>query len=145
EGTLDKYIGDAIMAFWGAPGEQPNHALLAVSAALEMGERLEQFRANAGELGRDLDIGIGVHSGAAVVGFIGSDNRQDYTAIGDTVNLSSRIEGLTKGVARILVSEETKDLCEQGSDPCPFVFEDRGSFVVKGRAQAVRLFEPRKR
>lgn len=145
QGTLDKYIGDAIMAFWGAPAEQPNHALLAVAAALEMGERLEQFRAEAGELGRDLDIGIGVHSGSAVVGFIGSENRQDYTAIGDTVNLSSRIEGLTKGVARILVSEETRILCEQGGLACPFEFEDKGSFTVKGRAQAVRLYEPRKK
>lgn len=145
QGTLDKYIGDAIMAFWGAPAEQPNHALLAVTAALEMSERLEQFRAEAGELGRDLDIGIGVHSGSAVVGFIGSENRQDYTAIGDTVNLSSRIEGLTKGVARTLVSEETRMLCEQGGEACPFEFEDKGSFTVKGRAQAVRLYEPRKK
>lgn len=149
EGTLDKYIGDAIMAFWGAPTDQPDHALRAVAAALEMGEKLEQFRnhvkdSGAGELGRDLDIGIGVHSGPAVVGFIGSDNRQDYTAIGDTVNLSSRIEGLTKGVARVLVSLETKILCEQqsGDAGCPYQFIDRGSFAVKGRAQPVSLFEP---
>lgn len=142
-GTLDKYIGDAIMAFWNAPVDQPDHAIRAVAAALEMSDRLEQFRTQAGELGQALDIGIGVHCGPAVVGFIGSENRQDYTAIGDTVNLSSRIEGLTKGVARVLVSEETKDLCEQQSgEACPFVFEDRGSFAVKGRAQPVRLYEP---
>lgn len=145
QGTLDKYIGDAIMAFWGAPGQQPDHALLAVAAALEMSERLEQFRAEAGELARDLDIGIGVHSGNAVVGFIGSENRQDYTAIGDTVNLSSRIEGLTKGVARVLVSEDTRILCSQAGEAGPFEFEDKGSFAVKGRAQPVRLYEPRKR
>lgn len=145
-GTLDKYIGDAIMAFWNAPVDQPNHALLAVAAALEMSDKLEQFRVEAGELGQQLDIGIGVHSGAAVVGFIGSDNRQDYTAIGDTVNLASRIEGLTKGVARVLVSAETRDFCErQAGDDCPFVFEDRGSFAVKGRAQPVRLYEPRRK
>lgn len=146
-GTLDKYIGDAIMAFWNAPVDQPDHALRAVAAALEMSEKLEQFKAQAGELGRDLDIGIGVHSGAAVVGFIGSDNRQDYTAIGDTVNLSSRIEGLTKGVARVLVSAETRDLCEKqaGPDGCPFEFMDRGSFAVKGRAQPVSLYEPRRK
>jgi len=118
---------------------------LAVAAALEMSERLEQFRAEAGELAGGLDIGIGVHSGKAVVGFIGSENRQDYTAIGDTVNLSSRIEGLTKGVARVLVSEDTMRLCLQRGDACPFVFEDKGSFSVKGRAQAVRLYEPRKK
>ncbi len=145
QGTLDKYIGDAIMAFWGAPAEQPDHALLAVAAALEMSERLEQFRAEAGELASELDIGIGVHSGKAVVGFIGSANRQDYTAIGDTVNLSSRIEGLTKGVARVLVSEDTMQLCIQCGEACPFEFDDKGSFAVKGRAQAVRLYEPRKK
>ncbi len=145
QGTLDKYIGDAIMAFWGAPTQQADHALLAVAAALEMEQRLEQFRHEAGALGRDLDIGIGVHSGNAVVGFIGAQNRQDYTAIGDTVNLSSRIEGLTKGVARILVSEETKTLCEQAGENCPFEFKDMGSHSVKGRAQAVRLYEPGKK
>lgn len=147
EGTLDKYIGDAIMAFWNAPVDQPDHALRAVAAALEMGEKLEQFKVQAGELGRALDIGIGVHSGPAVVGFIGSENRQDYTAIGDTVNLSSRIEGLTKEVTRVLISEATKDLCEQQAEPqgCPFEFVDRGSFAVKGRAQPVSLYEPRRK
>src|SRR5690606_3396635 len=119
-------------------------AIHAVSAALEMSDRLEQFRAQAGELGQALDIGIGVHSGPAVVGFIGSASRQDYTAIGDTVNLSSRIEGLTKGVARVLVSAETKNMCEQRAD-CPFEFADRGSFAVKGRAQPVSLYEPRRK
>lgn len=145
QGTLDKYIGDAIMAFWGAPTEQVNHALLAVAAALEMEQGLEQFRQEAGALGRELDIGIGIHTGTAVVGFIGAENRQDYTAIGDTVNLSSRIEGLTKGVARILVSEDTKTHCEQAGEDCPFEFKDRGSYSVKGRAQAVRLYEPGKK
>lgn len=144
EGTLDKYIGDAIMAFWGAPAEQPDHALRAVRAALAMSERLEQFRRDAGPLGQALEIGIGIHSGPAVVGFIGAQNRQDYTAIGDTVNLASRIEGQTKGIARILVSEQTKRLCEQQAD-CPFEFMAHGSYAVKGRTQEVLLFEPRKK
>src|SRR5690606_35043849 len=113
--------------------------------ALEMGEKLEGFRKEAGELAEGLDIGIGVHSGRAVVGFTGSENRQDYTAIGDTVNLTSRIEGLTKGVARVLVSEETMRLCLDSGEACPFTFEDKGNFQVKGRVQAVRLFEPRKK
>lgn len=143
-GTLDKYIGDAIMAFWGAPAEQPDHALKAVAAAMEMSDCLEQFRQHAGGLGKELEIGIGVHSGQAVVGFIGSDNKQDYTAIGDTVNLASRIEGQTKGIARVLVSEDTKRLCEAqaGVGGCGFTFRDCGSHEVKGRAQPVRLFEP---
>lgn len=145
EGTLDKYIGDAIMAFWGAPSEQPDHALRAVDAALSMSERLEAFRETAGEIGRTLEIGIGIHSGPAVVGFIGSASRQDYTAIGDTVNLASRIEGQTKGVARVLVSEETKMLCEQqAGSASPYIFVDCGSCQVKGRMQPVRLFEPRR-
>jgi len=147
EGTLDKYIGDAIMAFWGAPAEQSDHAIRAVYAAIMMGERLEAFRRDAGPLGQELEIGIGIHSGPAVVGFIGAENRQDYTAIGDTVNLSSRIEGQTKGISRILVSEETKRLCEQQSIPhdCPFEFIAHGSFAVKGRVKEVLLYEPRKK
>lgn len=146
DGTLDKYIGDAIMAFWGAPAEQSDHAFRAITAALAMSERVESFRATAGELGRGLEIGIGVHSGPAVVGFIGAANRQDYTAIGDTVNLASRIEGQTKGVCRVLVSEECKVLCERQAGPdCPFEFVDRGSCQVKGRLQMVHLFEPRRR
>lgn len=150
EGTLDKYIGDAIMAFWGAPDSRSDHALSAVAAALAMSDRLEQFRRQADalgiKLGRELEIGIGVHSGSAVVGFIGSVTRQDYTAIGDTVNLASRIEGQTKGIARILVSEDTKRMCEQqsGAGDCPFEFIEKGEHQVKGRAQPVRLFEPRK-
>jgi adenylate cyclase len=146
-GTLDKYIGDAIMAFWGAPAEQPDHALRAVAAALAMSAELEKFRATAGELGRDLEIGIGIHSGPAVVGFIGSANRQDYTAIGDTVNLASRIEGQTKGISRILVSEDTVRLCaaQAGPQGCPYEFIAHGSYKVKGRVQEVKLFEPRKK
>jgi len=143
EGTLDKYIGDAIMAFWGAPESQPDHAARAVAAAMEMSRRLEQFREQAGAVGKDIEIGIGVHSGPAVVGFIGSENRQDYTAIGDTVNLASRIEGETKGICRVLVSEDTKSRCEQVEAPYEFI--DRGSFQVKGRVQPVRLFEPREK
>ena len=136
-GTLDKFIGDAIMAFWGAPLDDPNHAQHAIDAALEMSEVLEQLKA---ELGADFDIGIGIHSGPAVVGFIGSEQKLDFTVIGDTVNLASRIEGLTKGVSRILVSSETVKRANQAFD-----FIDRGSYKVKGRAQEVNLLEPRKK
>jgi len=141
-GTLDKFIGDAIMAFWGAPMAQPAHASLAVAAALDMADALQRFAADMAREapGTAFDIGIGVHSGPAVVGFLGTARRLDYTAIGDTVNLSSRIEGCTKGIARVLVSESTRALCQDDFD-----FVDHGDFAVKGREQAVRLYEPRRR
>jgi adenylate cyclase len=136
-GTLDKFIGDAIMAFWGAPQDDPQHAQHAVAAALEMERSLLHFKEELGEDGRDFDVGIGIHTGTAVVGFLGSEARMDYTAIGDTVNLSSRIEGLTKGVARILVSADTAASCKNAFD-----FSPTGSYKVKGRSQQVELFTP---
>ncbi|HZV63958.1 MAG TPA: adenylate/guanylate cyclase domain-containing protein [Telluria sp.] len=136
-GSLDKFIGDCIMAFWGAPLDDPEHAQNAVRAALEMAEVLQRFKAELGEQDADFDVGIGIHSGPAVVGLIGSEQRREYTAIGDTVNLASRIEGLTKGVARILVSQETMTLCGTS-----FRFTPYGSFEVKGREQEVSLFGP---
>ncbi len=139
-GTLDKFIGDAIMAFWNAPVATADHAERAVRAALGMSQALEAFKHELGEFGEHFDIGIGIHTGPAVVGFLGSSQRLDYTAIGDTVNLASRIEGQTKGVARILVSEATKNACGNVFD-----FIDHGEVTVKGRSQAVRLFEPRER
>jgi adenylate cyclase len=139
-GCLDKFIGDAIMAFWGAPLDDPEHATRAVMAALEMSDNLEAFKRELGEAGRGFDVGIGLSSGPAVLGIIGSDNKREYTAIGDTVNLGSRIEGLTKGVARILISEDTMRRCREAFD-----FVDHGQHAVKGRAQPVRLFEPVRR
>ncbi|HEX8055948.1 MAG TPA: adenylate/guanylate cyclase domain-containing protein [Novosphingobium sp.] len=139
-GTLDKFIGDAIMAFWGAPVASPNHAEQAVAAALDMSAALEDLRGQLGTLGAELEIGIGIHSGRAVVGFIGSNDRLDYTVIGDTVNLASRIEGLTKGIARVLVSEATKEAAGDA-----FEWRDCGSHSVKGREALVRLYEPTRR
>ncbi|OWW20040.1 hypothetical protein AYR66_11580 [Noviherbaspirillum denitrificans] len=144
-GTLDKFIGDCIMAFWGAPVDDPDHARHAVAAALEMQQTLLDFRrelqAESSDVG-DFDVGIGVHTGPAVVGFIGAQRKLDYTAIGDTVNLSSRVEGLTKGVARVLVTQETVDACK-GTDE--FEFQHHGAFAVKGRTAEVNLYEPRRR
>ncbi len=137
-GTLDKFIGDAIMAFWGAPQDDPQHATHAVAAAIEMEQCLLKFKQELGAEGTGFDVGIGIHSGKAVVGFIGSEERLDYTAIGDTVNLSSRIEGLTKGVARILVSSDTVERCGDAFD-----FSPTGSYKVKGRVQEVELFFPK--
>ena len=137
-GTLDKFIGDCIMAFWGAPLDDPQHAEHAVAAALEMEQVLKSFRAELGEAGEDFDVGIGVHTGTAVVGFIGAEQKLDYTAIGDTVNLASRIEGTTKEAkSRILVSRDTVEACHNS-----FAFTSRGSYKVKGRTQEVELFQP---
>jgi adenylate cyclase len=140
-GSLDKFIGDAIMAFWGAPLDDPDHAQHAVACALDMADTLLAFKAELGELGRDFDVGIGIHSGPAVVGLIGSEKRREYTSIGDTVNLASRIEGLTKEAGRrILVSRETMARCHGAFD-----FVSCGTFQAKGRAQPVELFEPRRK
>jgi adenylate cyclase len=140
-GTLDKFIGDAVMAFWNAPTDTPGHAGKAVAAAIEMTRALDDFKRElaAGNEGLgDFDIGIGLHTGPAVVGFLGSDTRMEYTAIGDTVNLASRIESATKGVARVLVSDATRDAC----DVAGIRFEHRGQFHVKGREKPVDLYEP---
>ena len=138
-GTLDKFIGDAIMAFWGAPLDDPEHAKHAIEAALEMSDVLEQLKVEL-QLGAGFDIGIGIHSGPAVVGFIGSEQKLEFTVIGDTVNLASRIEGLTKGLSRILISGDTARRAKHAFD-----FIDHGIYKVKGRLQEVNLFEPRKK
>ncbi len=140
-GSLDKFIGDCIMALWGAPLDDREHARRAVACALDMADTLAVFKREFGEGAKDFDVGIGVHSGPAVVGLIGSEKRREYTAIGDTVNLASRIEGLTKDAKRrILVSRDTMERCADGFD-----FVSCGTFPVKGRAQPVELFEPRRK
>ncbi|WP_394560362.1 CHASE2 domain-containing protein [Aquipseudomonas alcaligenes] len=136
--TLDKFIGDAIMAFWGAPQDNPNQAVDAVNAALEMIDNVERYQRDFDH--PDFDIGIGLHTGPAVVGMVGTSKRYDYTAIGDTVNLASRIEGLTKGRARLLVSAATMQACGDAFD-----FVAHGDFQVKGRVEPVTLFEPRRK
>lgn len=141
-GTVDKFMGDAVMAFWNAPVDLQDHARRAVEAALDMTVELDRFRNELMEkepsLG-DFDIGIGIHTGPAVVGFLGSQTRVEYTAIGDAVNLACRIEGSTKGVARVLVSDATRLAC---GDTAGISFIHRGEFHVKGREQPVDLFEP---
>ncbi len=138
QGTLDKYIGDAIMAFWGAPTDQPDHARRALECAREMEQTLLRFRKELGPDGEHFDVGIGIHTGEAVVGFIGSpEHRQDYTVIGDTVNTASRIEGATRGRCRILVSAAVRAAC---GTQCTFT--DHGLVTLKGKEGKVHLYEP---
>jgi adenylate cyclase len=141
-GSLDKFIGDCIMAMWGAPLDQPDHARRAVACALDMADTLQAFKRELGAEQSEFDVGIGLHSGPAVVGLMGSQKRRlEYTAIGDTVNLASRIEGLTKDAKRrILVSRDTAERCGDA-----FEFVSCGTFAVKGRAQPVELLEPKRK
>ncbi|HZX11402.1 MAG TPA: adenylate/guanylate cyclase domain-containing protein, partial [Acidobacteriota bacterium] len=109
QGTLDKYEGDAIIAFWNAPLEQENHAYNACRAALDCQKRLKKMRSHLkSQYGHELFMRIGINTGPAVVGNMGSRRRFDYTAIGDTVNLASRLEGACKQYrVSILIGEET--------------------------------------
>jgi adenylate cyclase len=137
-GTVDKYIGDGIMAFWGAPIPSDRHALDAARAALSMRDTLEQLNATWEREGRSrLHIGIGVATGEVFVGHIGSERRVDYTVIGDTVNLSSRLEGLNKEYrTTIIISESTWRAIE----PLARV-RSLGEATVKGKTQPVRIYE----
>ena len=112
DGTLDKYVGDEIMAIWNAPHDQPGHALLAVRAAWEMVSHLPELQASLAEKGLPpIEYGVGVNTGPAAVGFMGSRNRQTYTAIGDTVNTAARFCGVA-GPTQILIGQKTYDLCQ---------------------------------
>ncbi|NTV13485.1 MAG: adenylate/guanylate cyclase domain-containing protein [Desulfobulbaceae bacterium] len=146
EGTLDKFIGDAIMAFWGAPLSQPNHAELAFRCTMEMVERLDELRAGWRAAGKPLlDCGIGLNTGDVLVGNIGKEGKKmDYTVIGDHVNLASRVEGLTKKFqARILITENTlshlRDRFAAGAFGHVSI-EGQAAVVVKGKQQAVKVY-----
>ena len=137
-GTLDKYIGDAIMAFWGAPVADPAHARHAVLAALEMQRALRELDAPfAARAWPALEVGIGINTGTMTVGDMGSPVRQSYTVMGDAVNLGARLEGITKqyGVG-ILVGESTKAAVED------IVFREVDRVRVKGKETPVGIYEP---
>jgi len=137
-GTLDKYIGDAVMAFWGAPMEDPQHARNGVLAALQMQKECEVLNASFAARGwPPLRIGVGLNTGNVRVGDMGSKVRRAYTAMGDAVNVASRLEGRTKdyGVG-ILVGESTRNAIRD------VVFREVDRIRVKGRDAAITVYEP---
>ena len=135
EGTIDKYMGDCIMAFWNAPLDCSNHKEMAVKSALEMIDKLKELN-DSGEFGDKLNIGIGINSGKAVVGNMGSNQRFDYSVLGDAVNLASRLEGVSKNYdATLVVGEDTyKDISNQ------FNFSKLDDVQVKGKSNMVSIY-----
>jgi len=137
-GTLDKYIGDAIMAFWGAPVTDTQHARNAVNAALKMQAATITISEKVKQLGwPPFKIGIGINTGIMRVGDMGSQIRRAYTVMGDAVNLSSRLEGLTKtyGVG-ILIGEQTRIQVPE------IICREVDKVRVKGKDQPIAIFEP---
>jgi adenylate cyclase len=136
-GTINQMLGDGIMAIFGAPVPQEDHAARAVHAALEMIDLIEAFnQQQAMENKPQIKIGIGVASGQMVAGFTGTQNRATYTCIGDTVNLAARIEDYTKQVGKlILIDKFTQD-----GLPADIKTEPLGEVIFKGKSQAINVF-----
>jgi adenylate cyclase len=136
-GTLDKYIGDAQMAFWNAPVDEPNHAKLALKTALQMMESLDEFNAEITQEGvPPFGMGLGINTGTVVVGNMGSDQRFDYTCLGDSVNLASRLEGQSKSYGvRIILGPDTARLVRDEFQVIEF-----DCIAVKGKTKGVKIY-----
>ena len=133
-GTIDKYMGDCIMAFWNAPLDTPQHKKLAIKTAREMKFKLKEMNKN-GEFNPPLNIGIGLNTGDCLVGNMGSEQRFDYSVIGDAVNLASRLEGISKNYnTTIIISEFTRKDIEG------FKFYKLDDVQVKGKEEKVTIF-----
>lgn len=137
KGTVDKYIGDCVMAIWNAPFADPEHAVNAVRTALDFQARTLEVSAKWEErIGGKIRNGCGINTGEAVVGTMGSRQRLEYTAIGDTVNLGARLESLTKDYnASIIISESTHEYVKG-----MFMTRELGAVTVKGKTQPVKIF-----
>jgi len=139
-GTIDKYIGDCVMAFWNAPLPSPDHPLRAARAAMRMLEAVDtlnvELRQEQGEDAPRFAVGVGINTGDCVVGNVGSRWRYDYSVLGDTVNLASRLESLSKeyGVSIVLGPATAKALQEH------FVLIELDRIAVKGRAEKTAIF-----
>jgi adenylate cyclase len=139
KGTVDKFVGDMVMALFGAPLDDPEHPDHAVQAALEMIEELRRLNVKWAAEGRsaNVDIGIGINTGPMIAGNIGSDQIMSYTVIGDAVNLGSRLESLNKQYStRIIISDATRQRLTGR-----YEFRPLGEVVVKGKTQPVAIFE----
>jgi adenylate cyclase len=138
EGVLDKYIGDALMAFWNAPMEQPDHARRACEAALDMLGTLHRLQTDWQRRGvPQLELGIGINTGPMIVGNMGSRERLAYTVLGDAVNVASRLEGLSKTYGtRVVIGEAT-----QASAGTAFTYRLLDVVVVKGRNEPLTVYE----
>ena len=139
EGTLDKYIGDAQMAFWNAPLDDADHAKNAVRTALQMMESLDEFNREISAEGiPPFGMGLGINTGTVVVGNMGSSQRFDYTCLGDSVNLASRLEGQSKpyGV-RIILGQRTAELVRD-----TYAVAELDCIAVKGKSEGVRIYTP---
>jgi adenylate cyclase len=137
-GTIDKYVGDMVMAFWGAPLDDENHRVNAVRAALEMLQKVEEMKAEFDERGYpEVNVGVGINTGFMNVGDMGSTYRRSYTVLGDAVNLGSRLEGLTKfyGI-RLLIGQETARQLDG------YLIRLIDKVKVKGKHEAVECYEP---
>jgi adenylate cyclase len=137
-GTIDKYMGDCIMAFWGAPLPDTRHAYHAVVSGLEMQKALHELQPQFKARGwPEIHIGVGINTGRVSVGNMGSEVRVAYTVMGDAVNLASRLEGITKEYgAGVLVGEGTKEAAPE------FVYRELDLVRVKGKDKPVAIFEP---
>ena len=138
DGTLDKYIGDAIMTFWNAPINQPDHCRFACEAALGVQRREREIREKMGELGMVNTITrIGINTGSMFVGFTGSARKLNYTVIGDNVNLAARLETLNKVYGtEIIVSESVYQQCKE-----QMLFRLLDIVTVRGKHQASKIYE----
>lgn len=138
-GTVDKFIGDAVMAFWNAPLSVPDHEVHALRAAIGMQEALLRFNS---EQGTSLKMGIGIHVGDAIVGNIGGEERMSYTALGDSVNTASRLEAATKKYgAEIIISGEMKDKAGDSIKDLSWRIRKLDEVRLKGKQKSTTLFE----
>lgn len=140
EGTIDKFMGDGMMAFWNAPLDQNDHAARAVRAGLAMNQAISAYNASQGDNTQPLAIGVGIHTGEAFVGNMGSKRRFAYSAIGDAVNLAARVEALTGSQNhKMLITQETLNAARTPDASLAQHFEPAGDHTVKGRSQPVTV------